>query len=407
MKAKFTDPFVKNLQPPVEGRLVVTDENTQGLTLRVTSNGVKSWSIQYRPKGQPQRKLTYGSYPAVTLADARARAKAITAAAAVGRDLVEEEAQARADEDAAKALALASARTVRTVVKEYITQHCKVTQRRWVLVEALFDQHVLPTLGDKQLTELRRADVLDLLDDLQHKKGLKTMVNRVHTNLKACLNWAVEREYIDANPAGVLKKRVKEVARDRTLSDAELKAVWGAADALTDPSRGLIKLLILTGQRRDECRCAVWSEIDLEEKLWVLPRERTKNKREHAVPLSDEVVDLLKALPRLGEKYVFTTDGKKPYAGQKRLKEIIDRESGVTGWTLHDLRRTAASGMAGLRISHDVIGKVLNHAKSDVTAKYNRYDYLEEKRAALAAWARHVLSVVAEKKDSKVVQLRS
>lgn len=260
------------------------------------------------------------------------------------------------------------------------------------------------------VVDLRRADIVELLDDLQHKKGLGAQVNRIHAALKAALNFAVEREYLDANPAAAVKRQFKgEVPRERVLSDDELKAIWQAADTLKEPSRGLVKMMILTGQRRDEVRCLPWAELDLDSNLWTLPASRNKGKREHVVPLSDEAKEVLEALPKLGGPFVFTTGGERPYAGQKRLKDILDRESKVTDWTFHDIRRTVASGLASLRISHDVIGRVLNHAKTDVTARhYNRHDYLEEKAAALTAWGRHVMTLVTDTSEGgKVVALKA
>lgn len=296
------------------------------------------------------------------------------------------------------------------MVAEYIEKHAKVNQRRWTLTERMFEQHVLPKLGNKPVVDLRRADIIELLDNLQHKKGLGAQVNRIHAALKAALNFAVEREYLDANPAAAVKKQFKgEVPRERVLTDDELKAIWQAADALKEPSRGLVKMMILTGQRRDEVRCLPWAELDMEASLWTLPVGRNKGKREHVVPLSEEAKAVLEALPKLGGPFVFTTGGKRPYAGQKRLKDILDRESKVTDWTIHDIRRTVASGLASLRISHDVIGRVLNHAKTDVTARhYNRHDYLEEKAAALTAWGRHVMTVAADTSEGgKVVAIKA
>src|SRR5205814_7693126 len=142
--------------------------------------------------------------------------------------------------------------------------------------ERMFDSHVKPAIGKKTVTELRRADIVELLDDLQNEKGLKAQVNRVRSQILAALNWAVEREYLDTNPAAAVKKRKIETSRDRVLSDDELRVIWRAADRLPDPSRGLVKAWILSGQRRDEVRCTTWSEIDLNRAVWTLPAGRNK-----------------------------------------------------------------------------------------------------------------------------------
>ena len=412
MKKKLTDRFLQTVKVPEAGRVEIGDADAPGLFLRVTSAGIMSWCVRYCPKGGKQSRATIGIYrtpgasdPVVTLSGARTRAKDISAHAAKGIDLL---AQETAEKAAAVAVEEITNRTVRVVVAEYIEKHCKPNQRRWKLTERMFETHVLPKLGDKPVSELRRADVIELLDHMQHKSGLTAQVNRVHAQIKAALNFAAEREYIDANPAAVVKKQYKgETPRARTLSDDELKAIWHAADGLTEPSRSLVKMMILTGQRRDEIRCLPWSEVDLEAKVWTLPASRNKGKREHAVPLAPGAVTLLQAMDQ-DRPFVFSMSGGKPYAGQKRLKEILDRDAKVTGWTFHDIRRTVASGMAALHIPHDIIGRVLNHAKGDVTAvHYNRYDYLEEKRAALETWAKHLAFVVGEAREAEnVVALR-
>jgi integrase len=380
--------------------------NTPGLELRVSgtaSDVVKSWSIRYRPKGGEQRRTTYGTYPSVKLAKARERAKDIAAAAARGDDLPEQEERQREE----KRKAAKRPKTVEHLLDEYVNQYCKVNQRKWLLVERMFDMHVKPALGRIALPALRRADIVELLDDLQNKKGLRAQVNRVRSQIVAALNWAVEREYVDNNPAATVRKRKIETSRDRVLSDDELRAIWRAAEKLSDPSRALVKAWILTGQRRDEVRCLPWSEIDLERALWFLPASRNKPKRDHEIPLSPAMLALLGNRPRLG-KPVFTTDGEKPYAGQKRLKAILDRESGVSGWTFHDFRRTASTGMAALHVPQDTIDRVLNHAKGALAGTYNRHQYLDEKRKALEAWAERVAVIVGDGRDAaNVVELRA
>jgi integrase len=190
------------------------------------------------------------------------------------------------------------------------------------------------------------------------------------------------------------------------LSDDELRAIWTAVDGLPEPSRSLVKGWILTGQRRDEVRCMAWSEVDLGHALWTLPAARNKGKRDHEIPLSPAMVELLGALRPRGAA-VFSVDGSKPYAGQKRLKAILDRESGVTGWTFHDFRRTASTGMAALHVPQDTIDRVLNHAKATLAGTYNRHDYRDRKRSALDAWADRVAFVVGEARGAaNVVEMR-
>jgi integrase len=403
MKKRLTDRFIQTVTPPASGRSVYIDTEGPGLELRVSPDGGKSWSIRYQPKGGKRKRTTYGAYPAISLQEARTRAKQIAAAAARGVDLPEQQERQRDDErKAAK-----RPQTVGDLLDRYVADYCKTNQRRWQLVERMFDMHVKPAIGERSLTELRRADLVELLDDLQNEKGLHAQVNRVRSQVVAALHWAIEREYLDTSPAAAIKKRWIEASRDRVLSDDELRSIWRAADRLSNPSRSLVKAWILTGQRRDEVRCMSWNEIDLGRALWTLPAARNKGKRDHEIPLSPTMLALL-GDRQLPGKPVFTTNGQKPYAGQKRLKAILDRESGVAGWTFHDFRRTASTGMAALHVPQDTIDRVLNHAKGALAGTYNRHQYLDEKRRALEAWAERVTVIVGDGRDAaNVVELHA
>jgi integrase len=404
MRKKLTDRYVDAVKPPATGRVEIVDTGAPGLVLRITAKGVKSWAIRYSPKGGQQQRASFGTYPAIKLSAARERAKDIAAAAAKGIDLPAQEKRQRA----AESQAANRPQTVRDLLDEYIERHCKVRQRNWLLVERMFNAHVKPAIGKTALAELRRADIVELLDDLQNEKGFRAQVNRVRSQIVAALNWAVEREYLDANPAAAVKRRkLLEGSRERVLTDVELRAIWRATDKLTDPSRSFVRALILTGQRRNEVRCMRWGEIDQERAVWLLPGSRNKSTRDHEVPLAPAMVALLDGLRRRGPP-VFTVDGTKPYAGHQSAKAVLDHTSGVHGWTYHDVRRTVATGMAGLHLPQDTIERVLNHAKPTLVATYNRHHHLDQKRAALVAWAERVAFIVGEARDAKnVVELRT
>jgi integrase len=395
MKRKLTDRYVETLKPPATGRLDITDTQARGLVLRVTApsakhpGGLKSWTVRYRPRGGTQQRETIGTYPATSLAKARQRALNVIAAASGGTDLP-------ADETRQRQRGVALSRTVSDLLTEYVDAYCKTNQRRWKLTERLFDSHIRPRLGDMRLVDLRRHDVASMLDKLQ-ASGLRAQVNRARSQIVAALNWAVERRgYLEVNPAaGVKRRKALETERGRVLSDAELRAIWRAADGIGGPGGSLAKVLILLGQRRDEVRCMVRTEILPGTSDWVLPARRNKGRRDHLVPLPTAAVQIINSQPTLG-RYVFTLNGKKPYAGHKRLKSIVDRESGVTNWTFHDLRRTCASGMAALHVSQDTIDRVLNHAKGKLARTYNVHEYRGEKVAALKAWAERVAVIVSE-----------
>jgi integrase len=364
---------------------------------------LKAWSTRYRPRGGKRTRSSYGSYPEVTLAEARARAKEIAAAAARGLDLPEQEERQREEQRRAEE----RPQNLGALIDRYIEQHCRPMQRRPGMVERLFARHVPPRVAATPLIQLRRADLVELLDDLQNKKGLKAQVNRVRAHLIAALNWGVDREYLEVNPFAGVKKRRLEAPRDRVIADREVRAIWRAAETRSATESGFVKALFLTGQRRDEVRCMMWSEVDIDRALWTLPAARNKGKREHEIPLSPAMVELL-GTPRRTVP-VFSPNGSRTtYIGSQSLKRFLDRESGVSGWTYHDIRRTVASGLAALHVPQDTIDRVLNHAKGTLAGTYNRHEYLDEKRRALEAWAERVAVIVGDGRNPvNVVELRA
>jgi integrase len=216
-----------------------------------------------------------------------------------------------------------------------------------------------------------------------------------------------------------MKPPTKERARDRALTDDELRWFWRACETIDWPFGPLAKLLLLTAQRRDEVGGIEWSELSFDQKTWTLPRNKVKNNRAHEVHLSDAAFQILRSIPRIGNGPMFSTNGR-PVSGfsqgKKRLDaamfkakrdELGDKAAPIPHWILHDLRRTAATGMARLNIPPHVVDKVLNHVSGTirgVAAVYNRFEYLEERRAALEAWGRYVCNLVSPA-DVKVVQI--
>jgi integrase len=178
------------------------------------------------------------------------------------------------------------------------------------------------------------------------------------------------------------------------LTDDELVAVWTAADTMGGVSGGFLKALILTGQRRDEVSSMRWADLDLTARVWTSPRQATKGDRSHEVPLSPLAIQVLTALPRTGTYVFSSTRGERPISGYSKIKARADQFAGIDGWRIHDLRRTAGTGMARAGIAVSTISRVLNHREGGVTRIYNRYSYLDEKRHALETWARKVESLI-------------
>jgi integrase len=210
--------------------------------------------------------------------------------------------------------------------------------------------------------------------------------------MKTFFRWCVGRAILDHSPADGVPLPTKQVARDRVLDDKEIVLIILAARKIGDPYSGIIELLVLTGQRRKEVARLSWEELDFEKRIWTIPKLRTKNGKEHVVHLSEEAIAVLNRMERRGP-FVFSVYGNKPYSAFSKVKPMLDKSSGVSGWRLHDLRRTCVSGMAALGIAPHVADKILNHQSgtiSGVAAVYQRHEFLAERREALERWGSHV-----------------
>jgi integrase len=383
-------------------RREIPDAHLPGLYLIVQPSGAKSWAVRYRRHGRT-RKLTLGAYPAVHLVAARDLGATALRDVAKNRDPGHDKARTRAKQTDA----------IEDVVTRFVEQHCRRHNKPRTAEESerMLRKHVLPRWRGRTVSELRRRDVLDLIDgivsDVTPKAG-----NNVLAVVRKMLNWCVERDMIPSSPCAGVKRPAAETVRDRVLNDDELASVLRAADQVGGPFGSLVKLLILTGARRNECAKMQWSELDLDRRLWTLDRERVKNDERHEVPLSKQAIAVIEATPRLKDSpYVLTTTGDSPssgYAkGKRKLDALLPRD--MPGWRLHDLRRTVATGLAKLGINLPVIEKVLNHKSGSfagIVAVYQRHKFAAEKAAALTAWGRHVEELVNGKtKTANVVAL--
>jgi len=407
MRVNLTERFIAGRKPPKTGRDEYADTEARGLVLRVTADGARSWAVRYTVRGDAkgQRRTTIGAFPGMPLSRARGEAFGILAAAKAGRDLPAEE---RAKQQQAEAEA-DRPQTNRELFERYLKLYVAKTHRKAGQTRRLFELHVFdkPKFANLRPGETRRGDVVALLDDLETEKRLTTQRNRVRSQIIAGFDYAVEREWIPANPAAGVKKKAEPDPQEqgRELTVDELRAIWRAAVEIGYPGGHIVRLLMLTGGRRDEARCAPRTELAKDLSEWIIPGTRYKTKRPHLVPLSEPARDLLASCPKSGP-YLFSLNGKKPYAGHSRLKRIIDRRSGVKGWTLHDLRRAVRTQLSALQVPADIRARVLGHAKVGMDRVYDLHDFKAEKKAALQRWAAYLMDVVA-RRDRKVVPLRA
>jgi integrase len=405
MAAILTAKALEHLKP-CPARREVPDGLLPGLYFVIQPSGKRSWAVRYRSGGRP-RKLTLGGYPAINLKSARELARLALAKVAGGGDPGEEKKTANA------AAAIPASDLVEIVAAKFLAQYVRRNLKPSTIgeVDRILNKRIIPAWRGRRLSEIRRADIHDLLDTVV-EEGNPIAANRTLSWLKGMCNWAVERGLNGANPCAGIRAPSAETARDRVLSDGELAAVWQAADGLDCPYGAFVQLLVLTGQRRSEVADLTWREIDLDNGLWTLPAVRAKNGVEHTIPLSGLAVEILRSGTRIDDcDYVFSMNGRNPIRGAHIVKRRLDAllPPDMPAWVFHDLRRTLASGMARLGINLPVIEKLLNHVSGSfagIVGVYQRHSFADEKCAAMAAWGRHVEAIVTGEAAANVVELR-
>lgn len=395
-KIPLTDAGVKRLKPPRTGRIEVFDASFPAFGIRISQTGRRSWIFFYRYRGR-LRRLTLGTYPSKTLAEARS-------AAHEAQKQLAQDVDPGDSKSALRAAAQAKRHDFEAVATQFLERYAKRKNRDWRKTEYILKKEVIPCWQGVDVTKIVRRDVHDLLDAIVDR-GAPIHANRTLAVIRKLFNWAVDRDLVSVSPVAGVKPPGKEHSRDRVLNDDELKAVWEAADSIGYPFGSMYQMLILTGQRLNEVARMQWTHVKGE--TWSLPT--TKNEEPHEVPLTRPALKILERLPKFTGPHVFTTTrGEKPVSGFSRAKQDIDRASGVSDWHNHDIRRSVSTNLARLGIPPHVTEKVLNHRTgtiSGVAKVYNRYAYDKEKRQALEAWACKLESII-EGRESNVVPLR-
>lgn len=359
---------------PQGKRYEVHDLLCPGFSLRVYPTGRKVFTVKYR-YGLKQRRLPLGVYPRLSLSQARDNALEALRLVDGGID------------PAARRRQLGM--RVGTICDDFIRQYARPRNRSWREAERILQREFVAVHGQRDIREIRRPDILELMDGAI-ERGAAYQANRIHSNLRKLFNWCMERGIVEVSPVLGIKPPTREQARDRVLDDNEIRALLRACADEPYPYRQFVPLLLATAQRRGEVSKMRWSEIDLDAKAWVIPAELSKNGKPHVVPLNNFALQLLGEIPRFpGCDRVFTTTRRAPISGFSKALRHIHAQSNTLEWRFHDLRRTAASGMARAGVAPHVVEKVLNHISgtiSGVAAVYNRYGYDAERRDALDKW---------------------
>jgi integrase len=405
---------VKHMKPGSR-RIEVAAGPPKGLYLVVHPTGRKGWIFRYRFDGRTRGLTFKEGFPDLTLAAARAEAEAAAKKLEGGIDPAVTESEPEPEERQPD--------PVREVAAEFVERRVKGT-RTWRETERILKTEVVSRWGNRPVGDIRRSDVLKILDEIVDRPA-PAMANKALNVLRRFFGWALERGYVESSPCTGIRPPGREVSRDRVLTNDELVEVWLAAGEVGYPFGPFARLLILTAQRRGEAASMRWRDLDLTVGLWTLPKETVKSGRIHDVPLAPAAVELLESLPRFekGDHVFTTTSGTKGIGGFSKAKSGLDqallaarRKAAVERgedpekvqppprWTIHDLRRTAATHMAKANVPPHVLAAILNHSPGrtlGISAIYIRHRYLAERREALEAWAEHLLELVRRRESQE------
>lgn len=386
MATAMTAQWVERIRELTKDREDHYDTKIAGLGLRVSRTGKKVWFVKYRMKGDPKnRRLTLEPYPQMSLADARQAAHDVILRAGRGEDPAGEKQEVK------------GSATVKALAAAYVERHAKVHKRSWLKDEQALAKDVYPAWGGRKACDIKRKDVIALVE-AKAKAGSPIQANRLLALVRKMYNWGISVDLVESNPCLMVVKPAPERRRDRSLTETELKALWAAIESYGGVITPMFKLRLLTAQRGGEVATMRWEDVDLDAAWWTIPAERAKNKHSHRVPLSPPVVKILRELREKRDDkdggWVFR--GRRigqPFKHFGEPTRVLRERSGVD-FVPHDLRRTAGTMMAGLKIPRLTISKIMNHAEAGITGIYDRHSYDPEKREALDTWAKHLLKIV-------------
>jgi integrase len=385
---------IAGLESPVTGRIEYFDKSTPGFGLRVTSSGHRSWICLYRHKGE-KRRYTIGTYPQLGLADARQEAREVLRRAAKGEDPAKDKKRGR------------KAETFRELATLYIKHHAMPKKRTWRADYNIVHKDLIPRLGARKAGEVTRRDMLDALNAIK-ARGAPIQANRTLEIARRLFNWAIGEELVEHNPCDHIGKLSPENQRTRVLSSDEIRTLWTALDTRSPLVAAAYRLMLATGQRSIEVLGAKREEIGADG-WWTIPPGRVKNKTEHRVWLNEPARCALASIEHYNRDspYLFPSRDGGHVRWIQKTHGRLRKACGLADFTIHDLRRTAASCMAASGISRLTIAKVLNHKEREITAVYDRYGYGPEIRQALDAWGARINAIiVGEEQPEFVTTLR-
>jgi len=404
-------------------KAVVWDDELKGFGVRIYPSGAASWIIKKRlgagGRGAKNVWHVLGPYAGLPYKDAKKKAQAKLASLSDGVDPSEERRK-----DRIKGIETHQSGKLQDVFDRYYQKHVE-DGRYWDELKQRFERQIIPTIGaSTTVANISKKELRVLLDNKE--KETKAGARLTYAALSPFFKWCVQEDIISVNPMADLTAPDPSETRERVLTEAEIVLVWKAASTLDYPWGPFYKLLLLTAQRREEVAGLPWHELLLFNAqgapAWIIPKERTKNGKEHLVhlsPLASQLVydlyDKAKRTPhrKLASKFVFTTNDEAYISGfskaklllNEKIKDMNDGED-IPEWRVHDLRRTAATGMAMLGTPLHIVERILNHISGTASAKvsgidaalvrvYQRFEYAEERKRALVDWANHIESLMS------------
>lgn len=396
----INDTSIRSIKPPASGAVDYFDDLTPGLSLRVTSKDVRTWTVFYRDKNGRQKRLTLGRYPAVKLVDARELARDTHRSVAKGGDPVVEKKVAR------------EALTFGALAKTYIDDYAKPRKKSWGEDQRQIDADLLPKWKSRPAGDIKAEDLLAILN-AKLRDGSPVAANRLRALVSRMFTFAAEQRLVPptSNPVIGVKKPTKESSRDRVLTHEEIRRIWNACDTQSAYVCAWFRLRLVTAQRGGELLQMRWQDIDAKSHFWSIPGEFVKNAHGHRVYLNDLARKVLETVPRSDKSvWVFPTSlmGDYKHVGRRLAQatraNIVTKSKGdphgrdkvdIRG---HDLRRTAASLMASGGVPRFVISRILNHSDDkDITSVYDRYSYDPEKKSAMEFWNRQLTAILKGK----------
>ncbi|HEV7267242.1 MAG TPA: site-specific integrase [Falsiroseomonas sp.] len=399
---KLTEKAIDRLTVPAGKREAwLSDADVVGLRVRAMA-GAKTFYACWTDRATGERRREkLGFWGALTLDKARETARGILGDVAKGEDpeAKREARRAEAERDRAE-----RALTLETLVDDWSKLHLAGKRPRYAAEAVRAIKHAFAADLSKPAARLSRAEAVNTLDALT-KAGKVAIAGRTLAYGRACYTWAQKRGKVAGNPFAGLPIPAGVTARERALTDDELGRVWTAAKGMDQPFGTLFRVLLLTLARREEVAGMRWSEVSADLSTWTIPGARMKRGAAHVVALPEAARDALRTVRRIeGQDLVFSTTGKTPVSGFTKAKAALDKAAKVTGWRLHDMRRSGVSGLAAMGFNPVVADKLLAHQPSTLHGAarvYQRHDFAEERARALEAWAAHVLRCAERKPEGE------